>query len=92
MLTPDQARLKALMLRRVRGVIASAQQMIHDVNYWNSTHPEDKPLDIELDRVVLYRFRKIEAMLERNNGEDLDMTEVNLVIAAMMEEQRQGLL
>ena len=48
----------ASMVRRARRLVQEVEQMIIDAESWNENHPNEKPMDIEGERVLLPYLRE----------------------------------
>ena len=59
---------KAYILTEAKRILAEIKQIFLDVEHWNNTHPDEKPIDPDPDGFLHHMAEIIEGVLKRNDG------------------------
>jgi hypothetical protein len=80
-MTPEQhAALGRKIHRNLNGMIAELEQLIEDKLSWNDANQQERPFDVEANRVLLAQLRKDRELFLEGRSHEIDPS-VGLMLA-----------
>ncbi len=72
-LTPEEhAALGRKILKNLDWMIAESGQLIEDKLSWNDANPNERPFDVEANRILLAQLRKDRELFLEGRGHEID--------------------